>query len=268
MSRTRCDGAHRRCPASTPPSGVHRPEVDATVLRIHSTEWSPPGGVPDIVRERTTPTETMPCTRCAVLDGTMRTKCAAGPRGCARGARTDRVDTHRPHQVRAPARPAGRTHGAGVQRTSVSPAPRISETSRTFGSWSRWQSRGHVIKRSGLDQAVRRGAAHFARRHRGRGCAHHSPLQCRRCAPTAPVWCAPRCAPPPDGAHRPHHRCAPVVRTRAPDAHRVRGGAVTGAFRVRSASRGPAPGARRAVSPGWWRCLRRGCRRRASSGGL
>ncbi|MEV0992615.1 hypothetical protein [Streptomyces sp. NPDC049949] len=51
MSRTRCGGAHRRCPASAPPSGVHRPGVDATVLGIHSTEWSPLGGVADIVWE-------------------------------------------------------------------------------------------------------------------------------------------------------------------------------------------------------------------------
>ncbi|MGY4966644.1 hypothetical protein [Streptomyces sp. 900105245] len=36
-----------------------RSGVDATVLCTHSTEWSPPSGVAEIVREWTTPAGTM-----------------------------------------------------------------------------------------------------------------------------------------------------------------------------------------------------------------
>ncbi|MFJ5535434.1 hypothetical protein [Streptomyces sp. NPDC093261] len=69
-------GVHRRCPASTPPSGVHRPgvrDVAGTMLCIHPTQPRPVSG-----RNATPPTalphpvRTLPCRRphrCAPLRG-------------------------------------------------------------------------------------------------------------------------------------------------------------------------------------------------------
>ncbi|GHB32534.1 hypothetical protein GCM10010346_64790 [Streptomyces chryseus] len=118
--------------SSTHTVSIRTSPAEATVHRVECIQRAPtmsctPARVHDIAgectaspRECTASSDAMqsihaPRTRCAVLDETMRTRSAGGPRGCARGAPTERLEAHRPHRVRAPARPAGRTRAAGVQ---------------------------------------------------------------------------------------------------------------------------------------------------------